>query len=87
MLYQQTEFLEKKISKFLKRIHRRNIRDTLAGCVLIAAFTFDIAYHIYQQRESNLSIIGGVIVIFALLLSIIIMWWKLNIPKWRNNIF
>ncbi|OWY63480.1 hypothetical protein B7486_52915 [cyanobacterium TDX16] len=87
MLNQQTESLEKRISKFLKRVHYRNMRDTLAAYVLIAVFTFDIAYRISQQREDNLSIVGGGVSIFALLLGITIIWWKLRIPKSEISAF
>lgn len=59
----------------------------LVAYALIAVFAFDIAYRISKQREDNLSIIGSGVVIFALLLSITIIWWKLRIPKSELSAF
>lgn len=87
MFARPTESLEKRILKFLKRIHRRNVRETLVGGALIVIFAFDITYGISRQREDNLSIIGSGVVIFALLLNITIIWWKLHIPKSELSAF
>lgn len=87
MLNQQTESLEKRISKFLKHVHRRNIRETLAAFVVIAIFGFDLAYSIYRQREDNFAIAGGTAIVFALLLDITVIWWKLYIPKSELSTF
>ncbi|OWY68966.1 hypothetical protein B7486_23015 [cyanobacterium TDX16] len=75
--------LERRITKFVKRIHRRNIRETIVAGALIAVF----AYSIYGQREDYFAIVGGTVVIFALLLDIIILWWKLYIPKSELSTF
>lgn len=87
MLARQTESLEKRIVKFLKRIHCRNLSETLAACALIAVFAFDIAYRISQPREDNLSIVGSGIIIFALLLNISVIRWKLRILKSELSAF
>lgn len=87
MLNQQAQSLEEKITKFVKCTQRRNIRESLVACALIAVFAFDIAYSISLQRGDKLSIIGGGIVIFALLLDITIIWWKLHILKSELSAF
>ncbi|MBD2307731.1 hypothetical protein H6G17_19880 [Chroococcidiopsis sp. FACHB-1243] len=87
MLARQTESLEKKILNFLNRIHRRNIRETLAAFAVIAIFAFDIAYGISQHREDNLSLVGGSIIILAMLLNVTIIRWKLHIPKSEISAF
>lgn len=84
---QQAKSLEDRIIKFVERVHRRNMRGTLAASALIAVFAFDIAYGIAQHREDNLSIIGSGVVIFALLLNITIIWWRLHIPKSELSAF
>lgn len=75
--------LERRITKFVKRIHRRNIRETIVAIALIAIF----AYSIYGQREDYFAIAGGTVVIFALLLNITVLWWKLYIPKSELSTF
>lgn len=75
--------LERRITKFVKCIRRRNIRETAVAGAVIAVF----AYSIYVQREDNLAIAGGTVVIFALLLNITVIWWKLHIPKSELSTF
>lgn len=79
--------LERKIIKFVKCIRRRNIRETTVAGALIAVFGFDLAYSIYRQREDNFAIAGGTVIIFALLLHMIVIWWKLYIPKSELSTF
>ncbi|WP_193200548.1 hypothetical protein [Nostoc sp. MG11] len=79
--------IEQRVSELVKRTQRRNMRETVIACALIVIFAFDIAYGISQHREDNLSIIGSTVVIFALLLNITIIWWKLRIPKSELSAF
>lgn len=87
MLARQTEAIEKRVVKFLKRIHRRNIREILVSGALVAIFAFDIAYRISQPKEDNFSVIGSGTIILALLLNITIIRWKLRIPKSEISAF
>lgn len=87
MLSQQTQFLEEKVTQFVESIQRRNRRETLVACILIAIFALDFSYSIYRQREDILSIIGGALIIFALLLNLTVIWWKLSIPKSELSAF
>ncbi|WP_035139391.1 hypothetical protein [Fischerella sp. PCC 9605] len=83
----QAQSLEERVTELVKRIQSRNLRETGIACILIVIFAFDIAYGISQQREDNLSIIGSGVVIFALLLNITIIWWKLHIPRSEISAF
>lgn len=85
----QEKSLEEKVTKFVKCTQRRNIRETLVACALIAVFALDIAYDndIYRQNKNTLSLVGSGVIIFALLLDITIIWWKLHIPKSELSAF
>ena len=87
MSNRQVQSLEERITKFVRFVQRRNTREILFACALIAVFALDIGYAIYRQREDNLSVIGSGVVIFALLLNITIIQWKLRIPKSELSAF
>lgn len=69
----QMKSIEERVTEFVKRVRRRNIRETLVAGALIVVVAYDIAYDISQQREDNLSIIGSGVLIFGLLLGITII--------------
>jgi hypothetical protein len=77
----QMKSIEERITKFVKCVQRRNLRETIVSVILIVTVAFNITYGISQQRKDNFSIINSAIIIFALLLNIIIIRWKLHIPK------
>lgn len=79
--------VEEKVTEFVTCAQRRNVRETVVAGALIAIFVFTIAYDINRQRADTLSIIGIGVVVFALLLDIIIIWWKLHIPKSELSAF
>jgi len=81
MLARQTQSLEERVTELVKCIQRRNLRKTVVSVILIVIFGFNLIYGISQQRKDNFSIVGGTIIIFALLLNIIIIRWKLHISK------
>lgn len=83
---QQVKSLEERVARFVTCTQRRNIRETVAACIVIAVFALDIAYRIYRQNQDTLSIIGSGVIILALLLDIII-WQKLHIPKSELSAF
>jgi hypothetical protein len=87
MLNQQDRSLEEKVTECVKCVQRRNRREIVAACVLIAVFALIIASDILRQPEDTLSIVGGGVVIFALLLKISVIWWKLRIPKSELSAF
>jgi hypothetical protein len=87
MLNQQDRSLEEKVTEFVKCVQRRNRREIVAACVLIAVFALIIASDLLRQPEDTLSIVGGGVVIFALLLKISVIWWKLRIPKSELSAF
>jgi RsiW-degrading membrane proteinase PrsW (M82 family) len=87
MLNQQDSSLEQKVGGYVKCVHRRNRREIMAACAVIAVFALDIAYEIYRQNEDTLSIVGSGVIIFVLLLNIIIIWRKLHIPKSELSAF
>jgi hypothetical protein len=87
MFNQQERWLDEKVTKFVKCTQRRNIREILVACAVIAVFALDIAYDIYRQNEDTLSIVGSGVIIFVLLLDIIIIWSKLHIPKSELSAF
>jgi hypothetical protein len=83
----QEKSLEEKVTTFVKCTQRRNIRETLVACAVIAVFALDIAYDIYRQNKDTLSLVGSGVIIFTLLLNIIIIWWQLHIPKSELSAF
>ncbi|MUG91404.1 hypothetical protein F7734_02420 [Scytonema sp. UIC 10036] len=87
MSNRQAKSLEERVTEFVKCAQRRNIRETVVAGALIAVFAFIMAYDIYKQPEDTLSIIGIGVIIFALLLNITIIWWKLHIPKSELSTF
>lgn len=87
MSNRQAQSLEERVTRFVKCAQRRNKREVLVACVLIAVFALIIAYDIYRQNENTLSIIGSGVIILALLLDIIIIRWKLHIPKSELSAF
>jgi hypothetical protein len=87
MSYQQDRSLEEKVTEFVKCVQRRNKREIVAASVLIAFFALIIAYDILRQPEDTLSIVRGGVVIFALLLNISVIWWKLRIPRSELSAF
>lgn len=87
MSNQQDRSLEEKVTKFVKCVQRRNRREIIAACVLIAVFALIIANNILRQPENTLPSVGCGVVIFALLLNISIIWWKLRIPRSELSAF
>lgn len=79
--------IEERVTEFVKRVRRRNLRETAIAFALIAVFAFDIAYGISQPREDNLSLVGSAIIILALLVNITVIRWKLRIPKSELSAF
>lgn len=49
------KLIEERVTEFVKRVRRRNIRETMVAGALIVV----VAYDISQQKEDNLSIIGS----------------------------
>ncbi|MBW4534358.1 MAG: hypothetical protein KME09_10535 [Pleurocapsa minor HA4230-MV1] len=87
MSNRQEKSLQEKVTEFVKCTQRRNVRETIVACAVIVVFALDIAYDIYRQNENTLSLVGGGVVIFALLLDITIIWWQLRIPKSELFVF
>jgi hypothetical protein len=80
-LNQPVQPIEERVTKFVKCVQRRNVRETIAACALITIFGLDIIYGIYSRQADSFLRIGGVVIIAALLLDIIIIWRELYIPK------
>ncbi|QDV37726.1 hypothetical protein [Tautonia plasticadhaerens] len=64
------------IIEFVRAVHQRNIRETVAGLAVLPLF----AAWLYWQPGSAVAVLGKVLVILGVVVALAVTWGRLHIP-------